>query len=365
VTATAERPKVSASSFAAFATAPICNAINLSGHVSTSSYDSSVGPPGAVNCNANAPPPSAANSSSCSDGDVGTNGNLNVSGSVDLHGNLYTPREGVGVCTAGAVTGLTGTCDPSDPACQGSAVDGMVKLPKAVVYPVPPFTASVPTNPVSISDPSGTLPSTICTNSPALGGLGLTPATCSVSGTTLTLTGPADINLPSVTVPNGYTLVINGANSPGQKININSLDVSGALNFNYASNGQSVIMQFAGIDPVTGVDMTTAPFNLSDLASWKQNKPSGANYDASALQIVYGGSAAINMKGGNSQSAATIYAPNAAFSLQGTQDFFGSVLAKTVQSNGTPTIRYDRRLQHMFWVAGQPMMGTFSWRRGQ
>src|SRR5262249_47334578 len=45
VTATAERPKVAANPYAAFATANICDAIYLHGNVTTDSYDSSAGPP--------------------------------------------------------------------------------------------------------------------------------------------------------------------------------------------------------------------------------------------------------------------------------------------------------------------------------
>ena len=69
------------------------------------------------------------------------------------------------------------------------------------------------------------------------------------------------------------------------------------------------------------------------------------------------------MQGGNSQSAAVIYAPNADFQLQGTQDFFGSILAKTITNGGNASIHYDRSLSGEFFVAGQPMLGTFSWKR--
>ncbi len=69
------------------------------------------------------------------------------------------------------------------------------------------------------------------------------------------------------------------------------------------------------------------------------------------------------MKGGNSQSAATIYAPNADFTLQGTQDLYGSILARTITNGGNASIHYDRRLARDFYVAGHPMIGTFSWNR--
>jgi len=67
------------------------------GNVTIDSYDSSLGPPG------NGP----GNSTEATGGDVGTNGNLLIKGSVDVEGNLYTPKSGVGACTQGAVTGLT------------------------------------------------------------------------------------------------------------------------------------------------------------------------------------------------------------------------------------------------------------------
>jgi hypothetical protein len=270
-------------------------------------------------------------------------------------GNLYTPRSGVGTCTAGAVTGLT---------TGGSAtVNGsMVQLPKAVTYPAPVFSTTPPTTSVTIG--STPLAITTCTNPPALGGLGLTAANCSVSGTTLTINGGgADVTLPSVVVASGYTLIINGTPAPGQTVNINSLSGTGNVQFNYSGVNPSVILKIAGKNP-DGTDMAT-PFDLTQLGSWQQNNTATANYDASALQIVYGGPATISMKGGNSQSAATIYAPNATFTLQGTQDLYGSILAKTISNGGNASIHYDRRLSRGFYVAGQPMMGTFSWVRAQ
>src|SRR5262249_60466286 len=106
-----------------------------------------------------------------SGGDVGTNGNLHVQGSVDVHGNLYTPREGVGACTAGAVTGLSGTCDPADPTCRGSMIDGMVHLPKAGLFPITSFSTTPATGTVTV-------------NGSLLGGATGTPATALAPCTT-------------------------------------------------------------------------------------------------------------------------------------------------------------------------------------
>jgi hypothetical protein len=58
-----------------------------------------------------------------------------------------------------------------------------------------------------------------------------------------------------------------------------------------------------------------------------------------------------------------IYAPNANFILKGTQDFYGSILARTITNGGNASIHYDRRLGRDFWVTGNPMASTFSWKR--
>jgi hypothetical protein len=39
------------------------------------------------------------------------------------------------------------------------------------------------------------------------------------------------------------------------------------------------------------------------------------------------------------------------------------VLAKRLNETGSGNIHYDRRLSHDFWVAGHPMIGTFTWNR--
>lgn len=345
VVALVETPKVSANSYAAFATASGCGAISFHGNVTVDSYDSSVGPP--------------AVSTEESGGDVGTNGNLQIAGSVEVQGNLYTPRTGVGTCEEGAITALTQT---------GSAdvTGSIVQLPTAVVYPPPTFAVTPPTTPVTINGLLLAAPAAACT------ALGLTfglptdvvPGNCTVSGgnTLIVNTGTgAEVTLPSVTVSGGFTLRIVG-DTPSQVVNLNSLNGSGDVEINANMTGplnESVVLKINGKNP-DNTDMVT-PFDLSTMA-WKQNSPA-ASYDASALQIVYGGTAEISMKGGNSQSAATIYAPNASFTLQGTQDLFGSILARTITNGGNASIHYDRRLGRDFYVTGHAMVGSFTWKR--
>ena len=358
VVALIETPKVPANSYAAFATSAGCGAISFQGNVTVNSYDSSEGPP-----------TGAGNSTEASGGDVGTNGNLQIGGSVAVQGNLYTPRTGVGTCEEGSVTALSAT---------GSATvtGSTVALPKAIVYPPPSFTAIPPTTPMTVNGASMGTPATACASlgtamSPTFSTppgmpLVLFPApgwNCTVSGTTITIDnhGLGEVTMPSVTVASGYTLKIVGS-SPGQNVNINALNGDGAVEIQANMTGplnESVVLKIAGKN-ADGTDMVT-PFDLSAM-SWKQNS-AAQSYDASALQIAYGGTANISMKGGNTQSAAMIYAPNASFTLQGTQDLFGSVLARTITNGGNANIHYDRHLSASFFVIGQAMVGTFTWKR--
>ena len=95
VVAIVETPKVPANNYAAFATANTCGAMYFHGNVTVDSYDSRVpGGPGA--------------STEDSGGDVGTNGNLQIQGSVEVQGNLYTPRTGVGDLRRGCGDGVDG-----------------------------------------------------------------------------------------------------------------------------------------------------------------------------------------------------------------------------------------------------------------
>jgi hypothetical protein len=370
VLAQIETPKVPANSYAAFATANTCDALYFHGNTTINSYDSS-DPQFAASVAAG-----LAHSTQATGGNVGTNGNLHILGSVDVEGNLYTPRTGVGTCAAGAVTGLTEG---------GSAqVDGsMVQLPKAVSYPTPVFSTVPPTTAVTINSTSFSTPANKVAACTALGLTFGDTTTVPAGNCTTDNLGPsgtprlivdghgADVTMPSVTVANGVTLVFQG-NSPPANVNINSLGGNGDIQVNANTTGplnQSVVLKVAGKNPV-GVTSPTlpdptdmmVPIDLNNLG-WKQNAPA-QSLDSSAFQIAYGGTGTISMKG-NNQSAVTVYAPNATFGLVGTPDLFGSVLAKTVDNGGDANIHYDRRLAHDFWVAGLPMVSTFSWKRSQ
>ncbi len=340
VTGVVEVPKVTANTYAAFATADTCGAIYFHGNTTIDSYDSRAGTPSTT--------------TEQSEGDVGTNGNLEIQGSVDVQGNLYSPRTGVGTCEEGAVVALTqiGHAD-----VQGS----VVQLPTALTFPPPVFSTLPPTTQVTINS---TLfaggASSVCSQ------LGLTLGTnCSVNYGSKTVTvngGGPDVTLPSVTVAGGYTLVLVG-HSPTQTVNINSINGGGALQVQANMSGpgnEAVMLKVAGLN-ADGTEMA-APIDLSTMA-WKQNSTVPQSYyDAAAFQIAYGGHGTLYMTG-NSQSAGMVYAPNAEFHLQGTADYYGSVLAHTIINGGDADIHYDRRLSSEFYVVGHPMMESFSWTR--
>lgn len=361
VVAMIEQPKVTANSYAAFATADTCDALYFHGNVETNSYDSSTLAAG------------AAPTGDGYGGDIGTNGNMHIQGSVDVNGNLYSPKAGVGACTEGAVTaetttggGMSVNCpngdtgsDPSNPC--------LAKLPKTLVFQAPTIPMSAmpdPNTTITIGDGTGgsVLPAVACATI-----LVTNPTvTCTPTATAVTLTGGGtDITLPNVVVNGSYSLVIQGTSPAAQNVNINSF--GGGGNVTITANkgtlvggvltdiGQSVVLKVAGKNP-DGTDMAT-PFNLGD---WTIN--SDFAFDAANLQITYGGTASFTMTG-NDSAAATIYAPNATFTLSGTSAFYGSILAKTIENQGTPKIYYDRRLQNGFWVAGMPLLGSFTWSR--
>jgi hypothetical protein len=295
-------------------------------------------------------------------GNVGTNGNLAISGSVDVQGNLYTPRTGVGDCANGTNGATQALTESGSAAVNGS----MVQLPTAVVYPTPALPGPSLLPAVSLS--SGGTSATTC------GLLGLTAGTaanvatgaaqCNVTGDTITVTsfGLSGLSLPSISLSSHVDLVL-VASSPAAQINFNSISLSGGstLGISATSSTQAAVVGIIGKNPDNSAIDTPVDFTGGTYAS-VVGCASCSVYDASMMQIVYAGTGEIKMTG-NSGAATTIYAPNALFTLSGTADIYGSVLAKRVNNTGNANIHYDQRLKHDFYVAGNPLMGTFNWKR--
>ena len=344
VLALIETPKVPASSYGAFGTDTLCGALTFGGNVTVNSYDSSR--------LTGTTAPSVANGLTSSGGDVGTNGNLTINGSVDVGGQLYTPRTGIGACTNGANGAIDGLTEGGSATVEG----GMVKLPAAISYPTPATLAPSTMAAQNISN----VGATTCTD--------LLPAAqvaqCSVNvGTnTITLTG-GGITLPSLSLSSNVHLVLT-AGTPAAQYNVNSISLTGqsTIGISAASATQGAILGIVGKD-ATGTAIAT-PVNLS---GGSQTAVVGcatcSNYDASLLQMVYAGTGEIKLTG-DSNAVMTVYAPNSQVTLTGNGDLYGSILAKRMdQTNGSTNIHYDRRLQHDFWVPGHPLVGTFTWQR--
>jgi hypothetical protein len=294
---------------------------------------------------------------------------MHIQGNTDVYGNMYSPKTGVGECAAGNVTAETTTGGAYSVHCPNGDVGTdasnpcLIKLPKTVTYPAPTF-SSMPDPNVTVTIGDGTGGSSLPSNTCAAFGLAAPACVFDNTAKTVTLDGDGtDITLPNVVVNGGYKLIVKGNTPAAQNVNINSFGGSGNITIEANKGttvggvltdiGESVVLKVAGKNP-DNTDMAS-PFNMGD---WAFN--SDFPFDGSTLQIVYGGTAAFSMAGNNS-AAATIYAPNSSFTLLGTSTFYGSILASTITNGGTPQIYYDRRLQDGFFVAGVPMLGTFTW----
>jgi hypothetical protein len=292
-------------SYAAFAAANGCDSIAFNGQPHTDSYDSTV-----------------ANSwmtPSLSGGNIGTNGNFDGDGTIN--GSLSTPRTGVGNCTAGNVTATSTTA---------VITGGITALAQPVTYPTPPAPSPLPpTTADTISKNSGCPAGVIHCVGNAGSGITITPPTPSTV-----------ITLGNVNGNGGATIHL----SAGIYV-VNSLTL----------NGGSTIVLDSGpvIFKVAGVGQTT-PLDLSGGAV------TNSSYNASQLQIQYGGTGTIKLTGG-SATAAVVMAPNATAELKGTGDFYGALIAGKVSGGGNGGIHYDRALMKLATTQGNPVLHQFTW----
>jgi len=285
--------------YAAFATDNGCAALDFTGNGTTDSYDSASL---AVNGAGVATPPSTFNNYG---GNVGTNGNETDSGSnVTINGTLSTPDAGVGVCTAGNVTALTGKLS--------GITGGLVQLGQPVVMPTP----NVPPPGVTNVNKGGTL---------APGNYG-----------DITLSGKDALTL----TPGVY--------------NINSIAESGQAS---VSIGPDPITGLYGpvIINVTGNNQAT-PIDLSGQGI------ANPTLDPSLMQFIYAGTGTINIVG-NGASASVVYAPNATVDFKGNASFYGSVIAAHLKDVGNGAIHYDLHLKKKLYTVGNPTLNSFTWSR--
>lgn len=321
VTAIIERQDNPTFKYAAFATDPGCDALRFGGGAIVDSYDSSAyaggGPPATDNYG----------------GNVGTNGNMTGLGNTTtVKGSLSTPRSGVGNCTAANVTAFS---------TNGATVTGgILELGQAVAYPTPPVLNPLPpTGNVDFNGGCGSGTTAFCTtatvpNAPLL--ITLDPTLAPVPGTVDT------VRLGDVRIQAGTNLHLKAGT-----YEINSLVLTGNSTLTVDPPGE-VIIKVAGVGEDTPINFTGGSI-------------SNNSYDPSTLQIRYSGTGNVKMTGGTS-SAALVYAPNASASLTGGANFYGAVVAKEITDMGGAAIHYDRQLQKLALTAGNPMMGSFTWK---
>jgi Tfp pilus assembly protein PilX len=308
-----ERQVTSAYSFGVFATRVVCGALTFGGNSVHDSYDSS-----AITYAAGVPVTDLSGSR------VGSNGNLSVGGHAMVYGTLSTPRTGVGNCNNGAVNALTETG-------QADVVGGLVQLPQALTFPTP--AAPNPMPPTTNTNWSGNT----CSS------LGLSAPACTGSADNLTLDASSGtLVFGNVNMNAGATIHLKAG-----IYNLNSIKLNG--NSNLVIDSGPVFMNVAGVGVTTPIDLTGGAIL-------------NPTFDPTNFHINYGGTGEVKFNGG-SQTAVLVYTPNAEVTVNGGGDVYGAITAATVKDTGGARFHYDRRGQTDFYVAGNYMMSSFTWRK--
>jgi hypothetical protein len=133
---------------------------------------------------------------------------------------------------------------------------------------------------------------------------------------------------------------------PTSVINMNSLIINGNADLIILGH---VVLNIVGAGQATPIDFTGGSV-------------SNTSFDPTTFQVEYAGTGAVKLNGG-AKTVAMIYAPNAAATFNGGGDFYGSVVAATVDDQGGSHIHYDRHLSGQFFTVGNAMMSSFSWKK--
>jgi hypothetical protein len=207
--------------------------------------------------------------------------------------------------------------------------------------------------------PSPTPPTTSITISSGMGAVACTAAVapgwaCSISGNTVTLTPTTSntVTLGNVTVGSNTVLSIGGT-SP--VMNVNSFSLGSNASMTLATSSTNFTMNIAGNSLGS-----TKPLDLS--GGGDVNTGGAAAYKPAQFQIVYAGTAELDMVG-NNNIAATIYAPNASVKTTGHGNLYGSILSNTFTDTGGASIHYDSSLSSKLTTLGNHVLTSFSWKK--
>jgi len=331
--------------YAGFATGSGCGSISFNGGGTIDSYDS-----GNLSLSGGNPV------TQTYEGNLGSNGNVNTAAHTVINGTFSSPDTGVGACSAGNVDALSGNttsvtgCGTSPTNCLPAP--GLIKLPQAVTLVTP------------------VIPLTVATPAPNLGNgnvpLTLTPCSANCDGVLNTTGNYGNISIsggnnnvatfvPAQVVVNGVLVCVPGT------YYVNSISLAGNASIAIGpcpgtgtGPGNPAVYQPVIINVVGNAQAT--PLDIGG------NGVSNNTFNSTLLQIQYAGTGAINLHG-NGQSTAVLYAPNAGLNFTGNANWYGSVIGKTINSNGNASvsIHYDRALQKNLMTVGNWTMDTFTW----
>jgi hypothetical protein len=327
--------------YAGFATGSGCGSISFNGGGTIDSYDS-----GSLTLAAGSPV------TQTYDGNLGSNGNVNTAAHTVINGTFSSPDTGVGACSAGNVDALSGNttsvtgCSTSPTVCVPAP--GLIKLPQAVTLTSPQIPAAVPSPATNLANANVPATLTPCSsNCPSNGANNGNYGNISISGgasniATFVPAVVAGVCQPGIYYVNSISLTGNAS------IAIGPCPGTGTSAANPAIY-QPVIINVVGSGQATPLDIGG-------------NGVSNTTFNSTLLQIQYAGTGAINLHG-NGQSTAVLYAPNSAITFSGNANWYGSVIGKTITSNGNASvsIHYDRALQNNLMTVGNWTMDTFTW----
>jgi hypothetical protein len=218
---------------------------------------------------------------------------------------------------------------------------------------------------------------------------------CNVSGGVVTLWNLP--NQPPLTLPyiSVGSIVLTASSDPtvSNVFNFNGIMMqNGTLDIQAPSNSRGVKVDISGLNP-DGSPLTTDVFHMqagADAGGYSVStaasiaKTTGictagacdslgkpytcdncSQYDASLLQIIYGGNGTAQLQG-HPSAAAVFYMPNAGVTFGGNSGLNGALIAKDLSINGggnSININYDQSLSGKGQTASNPMLASFSWKK--
>lgn len=274
-----------------YASSGSCNALQMSGNAVVDSFNSSLGPYPVTRAGG---------------GNIGSNGSVDLDGNAQVFGALYDPH-GPTVQPPNCPPGATATGTFASGGDAGHVQGGVITEPSAVTFVAP--AAPLPAPPTSTQN--------------------LGPYCGNVNGC-----APGLLNVLTLAPGTYGNIIVHG--------NVILTLTAGTYNFNSLTVADNGVIHL-GSGPVI-VNLAGAGMGAV------LNFGSGASIDnpglAGNLVFEYAGSGAIDLNCG-ATAAAVVYAPNAAVTLSGNADFFGAIVAATINVAGDARIHYDQALAQL------------------